>query len=212
MAIRLSTPSKMKGTCKTWSLQAIETCPGSMGDNGELVEACQNCYATKGFYSMPTVKEPRAENKKDWKREEWVSDFVKILSKQKHFRFFDSGDMYSLLLAHKMYKVIKQSPHCKFWIPTRQGKFPKFAEIIAKMEKLPNCVVRQSSDSVSGKTIKGKTTSTIISTDQQTKTASKRKNTHICPATIPGNKPNCKANNCQACWDKNTKIIAYHEH
>jgi len=102
------------------------------------------------------------------------------------------------------------SPHCKFWIPTKMHKFEKFALIIAKLEKLDNCVVRKSSDSITGKKIAGKNSSTIISTDKQSLSWHKR--THICPATVPANKANCKANKCTACWDKDTKVIAYHFH
>ena len=159
---------------------------------------------------MPTVKAPRAENKIDWKRENWVTDMVKLLARQKHFRFFDSGDMYSVKLAKKIYQVVALSPHCKFWIPTKMHKFAKFARIIAKLEKLENCVVRKSSDSINGEKIAGKNSSTIITSDLQT--AAWHKRTHICPATMPGNKANCKANKCTACWDKNTKVIAYHFH
>ena len=208
--IRLSTPSKMRGTCKTWSLEAIETCPAAIGDDGKLVPSCASCYATKGFYHMPTVKAPRAENKIDWQRDNWVPDMVKLLARQEHFRFFDSGDMYSVKLAEKIYQIVDLSPHCKFWIPTKMHKFEKFAPIIAKLEKLENCVVRKSSDSITGKKIAGKNSSTIISTDLQT--AAWHKKTHICPATVPANKANCKANKCTACWDKDTKVIAYHFH
>ena len=46
--MKLSKTSKL-GT-KSWSLQALETCPGSVGDNGELVPACSGCYATINCY------------------------------------------------------------------------------------------------------------------------------------------------------------------
>lgn len=206
MPVKLSTPSKMKGTAKTWSLQAIETCPGSLGADGALVPACASCYATKGLYHMPTVKAPRAYNREDWQREAWVDEMVQAIGKAKYFRWFDSGDMYALPLAEKIYQVMRALPNTKFWLPTRMHKFPKFADVIARMEKLPNVVVRRSSDSVTGETIPGKTTSTIIATDSQAGKA------HVCPATLPGNVHTCAANNCTACWDKNVKIIAYSLH
>jgi hypothetical protein len=206
MAIRLSTPSKMRGTCRTWSLQAIETCPASKDSAGNLVPACANCYADKGFYNMPSVKEPRAENKLDWKRADWVSDMVDKIGPATHFRWFDSGDMYSLQLAEKMLQVMKACKHTKFWLPTRMHKFSKFAPVIAKMQKLENVAVRKSSDSINGATIRGKNTSTIITTDSQAPGA------YVCPATKPGNTPNCKANSCTACWDKSIAVIAYNFH
>ena len=72
--VKLSKTSKL-GT-KSWSLQAIETCPGSVGKDGELVPACSGCYATTGMYHFGVVKAVRADNKADWQRAEWVTDMV----------------------------------------------------------------------------------------------------------------------------------------
>jgi hypothetical protein len=36
--LKLSITSKLDGI-RSWSLQALDTCPGSVGDNGELVDA-----------------------------------------------------------------------------------------------------------------------------------------------------------------------------
>ena len=63
--IRLSKPSKMP--CKSWSLEALDTCPASTDSNGDLVPACVGCYATDGNYRFPNVKAPRVSNKQDWK-------------------------------------------------------------------------------------------------------------------------------------------------
>ncbi len=53
--VKLSVTSKLDGI-RSWSLQALETCPGSLGSNGELVDACRGCYATQGNYRYPNVK------------------------------------------------------------------------------------------------------------------------------------------------------------
>jgi hypothetical protein len=155
---------------------------------------------------MPNSVKVRSHNSQDWKREEWVSEMVAELSTQMFFRWFDSGDMFHVDLAEKIYQVMKQSPNTRFWLPTRMHKIAKFRPIIAKMERLPNVVVRKSSDEIDGSRIRGKNTSTIICSDSQANDA------HVCPATVPGNKPNCKANQCTACWDKNIKVIAYNYH
>ena len=208
--MKLSETSKMKGTAFSFSLQAIETCPASLGDDGQLVEACANCYATKGFFNMPSVKAPRIENKLAWQKESFVTYMVATISKKKraHFRWFDSGDMYHLGLAEKMLEIMAALPDIKFWLPTRMHKFSKFADVIERMQALPNVVVRFSSDSVSGGIIEGANTSTIIKPDVIATSGAYQ----ICPATKPGNKPNCKANSCTACWDKSVPVIAYIEH
>jgi hypothetical protein len=101
MTIRLSKAGKMP--CRSWSLQALTTCPGSIGDKGTLVDACKGCYATGGNYRFPSVKQPRESNQKDWKRTDWVSDMVAELDNDRYFRWFDSGDVYSLKLAEKIF-------------------------------------------------------------------------------------------------------------
>ena len=98
--LKLSKTSKL-GT-KSWSLQALDTCPGSKNPDGSLVPACSGCYATTGMYHFGAVKAVRLDNREDAKRSGWVADMVAALKKEKHFRWFDSGDMYSLELAEKI--------------------------------------------------------------------------------------------------------------
>ena len=88
--IKLSKPSKMP--CLSWSLQALDTCPGSKKLDGSLVDACKGCYATTGNYRFPNVKAPREHNREDWKRAAWVDDMVSALDNSRYFRWFDSGD------------------------------------------------------------------------------------------------------------------------
>lgn len=199
--IKLSKPSKMP--CYSWSLEAIATCPASIGVDGELVDACKGCYATTGNYRFKNVKAPRVHNREDWKREQWIGDMVAELDSSRYFRWFDSGDMYNLSLAHKILEVMKQTPWCKHWLPTRMHKFAKFKTVIEQMEALPNVVVRKSSDSVLGETIEGQCTSTIIpdieaATDAMT----------VCEAYSREG----KCGPCRKCWDKDVKVVAYPAH
>ena len=200
--IKLSKASKMP--CKSWSLQALETCPGSIKPDGGLVDACIGCYATTGMYNMPNVKAPRIHNREDWKRDDWVSDMVKELTKQKFFRWFDSGDVYEHRLAKKILQVMEETPWCKHWLPTRMHKFPKINVVLTEMNKLDNTIVRLSSDSVVGEIVKTNMhTSTIIphaedATDAMT----------VCEAYERDGK--CK--DCRACWDKSVSTIAYVAH
>jgi hypothetical protein len=198
--IKLSKTSKLDGIL-SWSLQALDTCPGSKDSQGDLVPACQGCYATTGNYRFANVKKPREFNREDWKRDEWVNDMVKALDSSRYFRFFDSGDMYSLDLAEKILELCSKAHWVKFWIPTRMHKFSKFKDVIERMQNLPNVVVRFSSDSVQGDIINGQTTSTIFSD------------------TVPLGALECKAyehegkcNGCRACYDKDVKVIAYKAH
>lgn len=198
--IKLSKTSKLDGIL-SWSLQAIDTCPGSSDGNGGLVPACQGCYATTGFYQFKQAKGTREHNKQDWERSEWVNEMVIALDSSRYFRWLDSGDLYSVDLAEKVLQVMKLTPWCKHWLPTRMYKFPKFADVIAKMQALDNVVVRFSSDSVDGSIIPGDTTSTIFS------------------GGVPPGVTECQAykhdgkcNGCRACYSKDVQVIGYKAH
>lgn len=200
--IKLSKASKMP--CRSWSLQALETCPASVKSDGSLVDACKGCYATTGNYNFPNVKAPRLHNREDWKREEWVEDMVAELDNDRYFRWFDSGDLYDIRLARKVLEVMKRTPWVKHWLPTRMYKFTKFVSVLDQMEALPNVVVRKSSDSVHGETVDGKTTSTIIPVDDSVQYASLT----ICKAY----ERDGKCGSCRACWSKEESVIAYPAH
>jgi hypothetical protein len=200
--IKLSKTSKLDGIM-SWSLMAVETCPGAIGTDGQLVDACKGCYATTGNYRFSNVKAPREFNRTDWQRMDWVFDMVAGLAKQTHFRWFDSGDMYSLDLAEKIYQVMQATPHVKHWMPTRMHKFAKYADVLARMQALPNVVVRYSSDSVSGGTVSGLTTSTIVGDESQLPAGAV-----LCEAY----KHDGKCNGCRACYSKDVPIVAYKAH
>ena len=200
--VKLSKTSKLDGIL-SWSLQARDTCPGSIGDNGALVAACAGCYATAGNYRYPNVKAPREHNREDWQRDAWVDDMVAALDNVRYFRWFDSGDMYSLGLAEKIYQVMQATPWVKHWLPTRMGKFTKFQPIIASMQELDNVVVRFSSDSVLGEYVAGLHGSTIVpSVDSAPSEA------FVCGAY----EREGKCGGCRACYDKSVPLIAYVAH
>ena len=200
--IKLSKTSKLDGIL-SWSLQARDTCPGSIGDNGALVAACAGCYATTGNYRYPNVKAPREHNREDWQRDTWVDDMVQALDASRYFRWFDSGDMYALGLAEKIYQVMQATPWCKHWLPTRMAKFPKFAPVLAAMQALPNVMVRFSSDSVLGEYVTGLHGSTIVpSADAAPSEA------FVCGAY----ERDGKCSGCRSCYDKNVPLIAYVAH
>jgi hypothetical protein len=109
--IKLSKTSKLDGIL-SWSLQALETCPASKNKDGSLVDACKGCYATTGNYNYPNVKAPRIHNREDFTRHDWDSDMIKALDSSRYFRWFDSGDMFSLELAEKILHVMESTPWC----------------------------------------------------------------------------------------------------
>lgn len=199
---KFSKVSKLDGI-RSWSLQALETCPASIGADGELVAACKGCYATDGNYNYPNVKAPRAHNKEDWKNEDWVQAMVNELDNDRYFRWFDSGDMYHIHLAEKILEVMKLTPWVKHWMPTRMEKFPKFKAVIDEMRKLPNVVVRFSSDAIDGSFVEGVHGSTIVPYAEDAP-----EGVTVCEAYA--NEGKC--NGCRECWNKETNVIGYIAH
>ena len=202
MTVKLSKTGKLDGI-KSWSLQAVKTCPGSKDPaTGGLVAACQGCYAIGGNYLFPNVVAPREFNQQDWKRDGWTSDMIDALRNERYFRWFDSGDMYDARLAKKIYLVMLNTPDVKHWLPTRMHKFAKFAAIIAAMKALPNVMVRASSDSVTGDYTPGVHGSTIIpSLDAPAGVT-------VCHAAT--NEGKCGP--CRACYSKDVAVIGYVAH
>lgn len=200
--IKISKTSKLDGIL-SWSLQALDTCPGSIASPGVLVDACKGCYATTGNYNYPNVKAPRLSNREDWQRLNWVDDMVKALDSSRYFRWFDSGDMFSLGLAEKILEVMQQTPWCKHWLPTRMYKFPKFRQVLQSMQALDNVMVRFSSDSVTGVFVPGLHGSVIVPTSDEA-----TNDMRLCKAYETGG----KCNGCRSCWDKSIPLIAYPAH
>ena len=198
--LKLSKASKMP--CRSWSLQALDTCPASRDAAGDLVDACKGCYATSGNYRFPNVKAPRVHNREDWKRDSWVSDMIQELDNDRYFRWFDSGDLYDVRLARKILEVCEATPWVKHWIPTRMHKFTKFTLVLQRLQSLPNVVLRLSSDSIIGETIEGHNTSTIATLEDVPK------GSFVCEAYTRGG----KCDTCRACWDKDISVVTYIGH
>ena len=201
VTVYLSKPGKMP--CHTWSLQALTTCPGSRDQTtGDIVPACSECYARLGNYTRKNVIKPRVANQQQWKHPDWEDAMVKRLDTERYFRWFDSGDVYHPDLARKIYNVMKRTPWCKHWLPTRSYKIDRIRPILEDMRKLRNVVVRYSSDGVNGEYEPGLHGSTIIpSPDFPTKA-------HVCQSYAN----NGQCGDCRQCWSKQIKVVAYVAH
>ena len=200
MTVTLSKPSKMP--CKTWSLEAGATCPGSIDPvTKEPIPVCAGCYAKDGFYNMPDAKAVRERNREDWKRTDWVDDMVAALAKQKYFRWFDSGDVYHPALAFKIYLVMERTPQVKHWLPTKSYNLSRIRPILERMKLLPNVSVRYSSPSMVGEFGQDHGSTVIPYAETLTKAT-------LCEAYTRGG----KCGDCRACWDKNVAVVAYPAH
>jgi hypothetical protein len=200
MAVKLSKPSKMP--CKTWSLEAGTTCPGSVDRfTKQVIAVCSGCYAKDGFYNMPDSKRVRDFNREDWKRAEWVNDMIAALAKEKYFRWFDSGDVYHPALAFKIFLVMQGTPHVKHWLPTKSYNIAKIRPLLERMKALPNVSVRYSSPSMTGE-FNEEHGSTVVPYAETPTDAT------LCGAYTRSG----KCGDCRACWNKEVAVIAYPAH
>lgn len=201
---KLSNPSKMP--CPSWSLPAIVSCPGAIGDDGSLVPACSGCYAAQGRYLFGAVCAVREHNLEDWKREGWVEAMVAAIGSEPFFRWFDSGDIYCVDLALRILAVCAMTPNTRHWIPTRARKNPAIAVVLAQLEALPNVVVRHSSDGVNGERLAGfANTSTIV---QKAEDATLGNGQGLCTAY----RREGKCGDCRMCWSKKVAVVQYAAH
>ena len=200
---KLSNTSKMPG--KSWSTSARETCPGARNPDGSPVSACEFCYALTGAYNFPGTIAARKHNEQDWQEDGWVYMMVKAIGKAKFFRWFDSGDVYSPILAGKIWAVIVETPNCQHWLPTRAYKDPAILYHLERIARLRNAVVRYSSDSRTGERLDFGLNSTII---QSAEDFIPEKGYSLCRSGERGG----KCGSCRACWSKAVETVAYVHH
>ncbi len=123
-------------------------------------------------------------------------------SKDRYFRWHDSGDLKDLEHLRNIVRVCLNLPRVKFWLPTREYQT---VETYRRMggQIPPNLCIRYSAHLVDGPPPLhyGLPTSTVFSAEAPI--ASKG---HACPAPTQ----NMKCGNCRACWDPAVKLVSYH--
>jgi len=197
----LSNPSKMP--CHSWSTPA-KYC--KTGKKLALVSGsiCSSCYANKGFYRMPNVKNCLEKRFQSLSHPEWTSAMTLSISGSEgsgFFRWHDSGDIQSVEHLEKIAQVAKNLPAIQFWIPTREYSF--VSTYLKKHGAFPsNLTVRLSALMVDGQPPVG------IAKRLNLTTSGVATAGFNCPANSQGNK--CLS--CRACWDKNVNNINYKKH
>lgn len=193
--IKLSNTSKMRiknKRVRSWSLEAGITCPQAKNS-----EVCKGCYALKGMYRFPVVKNTRKHNRQDYKTTDWVARMSAECIKLDYVRFFDSGDCETLELAHKIEEVIKISSSTKFWLPSRMDKDPAFSAVFTRISKLPNVAVRPSADNIGLNNQERPGVNSYVIKPEDIFEA-KKQGIHVCPVGINPNQKSCDT--CTMCY------------
>ena len=199
----LSRPSKMPGYA--YNLPATRCNVGS-----KLVKVsgtvCDGCYALKGRYRFPNVKEALERRYQAAKNNPgWIYGMVYLIQATKHkeFRWHDAGDLIDLQHLLRIFEVCKLTPDVKHWLPTREAQI--LSNIDPRMGP-DNLIIRLSATMVDGSAPKSWPWTSTVVTDvigPPTATAGAR-----CPAPMQGN----ACQDCRACWDKKVKNVSYGKH
>ncbi len=158
---------------------------------------CYGCYAFKGRYNFPNVKDALSRRLDSLTHPDWVQAMAVLIKGKKHFRWHDSGDLQGPEHLKKIFEVCKLTPDTMHWLPTQERKYLQFLDpdIIP-----PNLIIRLSN-------AKNDTKPGNAWTHWSTVVKSPRAG-HVCPAPEQGN--SCK--DCRACWSKDVKEIQYRLH
>ena len=86
---------------------------------------CEKCYALKGMYNMPNVKQAMERREEFFHSIDFVPRMVALLNtlRKPEFRWFDSGDCDSVAMGHNILDVCEATPHLVHWIPSTNIRF-----------------------------------------------------------------------------------------
>ena len=158
---------------------------------------CYGCYAFKGRYNFPNVKDALSRRLDSITHPQWVEAMAVLIKGKKHFRWHDSGDLQGPEHLKKIFEVCKLTPDTMHWLPTQERKLLQFLDpdIIP-----PNLIIRLSN-------AKNDTKPGNAWTHWSTVVKSPRAG-HVCPAPEQGN----SCGDCRACWSKDVKEVQYRLH
>jgi hypothetical protein len=204
---RLSKTSKMPS--HSFSLPAQECITGAKLAKIEG-SVCHGCYALKGFYHMPPVKQPRYDNLSYINHPQWVDTMVKHISKTSlkngFFRWHDSGDLQSLTHLKNIVSIARALPTIKFWLPTKEANFLK-AYASEGLTLPPNISIRLSMPMIDQAP---NLPQSIYNLGVNTSTVHKSTEGYgtVCPAYTNAG----KCGDCRQCWDTSIDNISYPIH
>jgi hypothetical protein len=218
----LSSPSKMPG--RAFSLPALVTCPMGSILRKEKHTTCSKCYALKGNYSRPNVQKAMnyRHHRVEWAcrdrdfANKWVDAMALQIKAQSpwHFRWHDSGDVYSKQYLDLIVRVCMATPDTKHFLPTKEAALVRSNRTL--LESVPNLTVRLSSGEIG-------TLGTPVSfhgsglwahvekidTDNATATLIMGKaGALLCQSKTRGH----VCGSCRACWSKRVKHVVFQQH
>lgn len=209
----LSEPSKMP--CYAFSLPP-EACPTGAKLQSIPGTPCFNCYAMKGNHRRKNVKNALSRNLERLRealddpayRERYIDAFIWLLRNQKHFRWFEAGDLQSELHLHIINQICWHTPLCEHWMSTLEYNTVLSFVFNSDRTFAPNLTIRVSSPLVdSTPRVSEQVTRSVVITNPKAVPPSV-----ICPASLITKWQDRKCNDCRMCWNNEQKLVAYLKH
>ena len=211
MKYKLSNPSKLNSQAFPLPVND-KVCIGRKDKDNKMLLKCTKCYAdNRGFYAMPNTKQVRDDNLKliEDNIESFVFFMIGILNrkKNKEFRWFDSGDIFSIEFLKGLIEVCKQTPNTTHWIPTTSWNCSnmEFLLLLQALQSLPNVRLRASNVGSIPLLSKGVYPLQSVVVKELLKST---KELFYCPASNQAG----KCGPCKACYSDKIQTIAYLEH
>ena len=199
----LSNTSKMPG--KSWGISA------SLCHTGRKLAAidgtvCSDCYACKGFYAMmPSVAQAHRARIDAYTQDRlaWCQAMVDLIGNEKHFRWFDSGDLIGADMLRDILSIAARTPNTQHWIATREVAYVREA---LQGKQLPdNVVIRMSAAFPDDTRVPGQS---LTGNSALVFTAEPQQGAHVCPAPKQGG----ACGPCRACWSRDVATVTYKAH
>jgi len=196
-----SAPSKMP--CQSFSIPAwLCKTGGKLRKVKDSV--CSKCYALKGNYGFPNVKNAMQRRFDKIGDASWIAAMTIAIGGTEasgFFRFFDSGDVQSVKMLEDIVQIAKNLPHIAFWLPTKELLI--VSQYVKKNGAFPvNLTVRLSAFMLEGKA------PIAIAEKYGVVASAVSKGEFTCPSSSQGNK--CLT--CRNCWDRNVAVVTYKQH
>lgn len=168
---------------------------------------CEDCYAMKNRYRMPSVMAPRKHNLallQDLPT--WTAMMIETIydrERSGYFRWHDSGDLQSFEHLLAIIDIARALPEIKFWLPTKEKQF--LARLKRWRGKVPDNLVIRLSMPMIDQTPRGAwpLTSTV----------------HRAGNFSPAFGQECgayrnagKCGDCRACWSADVANVSYPKH
>jgi len=199
---RFSEPSKMP--CRSYSIPAQECHVGRIMRNVQG-SVCSKCYACKGRYGFPNVKEALYRRFGTLQNAKWVEAIAFSINARgdTFFRWHDSGDLQGVWHLQNIVSVAKLCPNTKFWLPTREAKI--VTEYFENGGELPeNLTIRVSGTMIDGPAPMGLINKFGLVASSVTTDPSK--------VTCFAFNNEGKCGDCRACWNKDVAEVFYKQH